>query len=104
MKALILAAGRGTRIRSVHGEHPKCLIRLTGTDSTILDQQICNLFEAGVREIGIVVGYEKEQIIEHVERTYARCLRRFHFIVNPIYAQTNNIYSLWMAREWLGDD
>ena len=104
MKALILAAGRGTRIRSVHGERPKCLISIDGTDSTILDQQIGNLFAAGVLEIGIVVGYEKDQIIEHVERTYTDCLRRFRFFVNPRYMETNNIYSLWMAREWVQDD
>jgi len=104
MKALILAAGRGTRIRSVHGERPKCLISIDGTDSTILDQQIGNLFAAGVPEIGIVVGYEKDQIIHHVRRTYAHCLRRFHFFVNPRYRETNNIYSLWTAREWVQGD
>ena len=85
MKALILAAGRGT-------------------DSTILDQQIGNLFAAGVLEIGIVVGYEKDQIIEHVERTYTHCLRRFRFFVNPRCMETNNICSLWIAREWVQDD
>ncbi len=51
MKALILAAGRGTRIRSVHGERPKCLIRLNDVGDTILDQQIENLFSAGVSNI-----------------------------------------------------
>ena len=40
MKAIILAAGQGTRIRSVNGEHPKCLITFNNTDWTILDQQI----------------------------------------------------------------
>jgi len=104
MKALILAAGRGTRIRSVHGERPKCLISIDGTDSTILDQQIGSLFAAGVREIGIVVGYEKDQIIDYVKRNYTHCLRRFRFFVNPRYMETNNIYSLWIARDWVQDD
>jgi L-glutamine-phosphate cytidylyltransferase len=99
MKALILAAGRGTRIRSVHAERPKCLISCEG--ETILDHQINGLLAAGVREIGIVVGYESEQILSHVCARYARNLEQFQFLFNPRFAETNNIYSLWVARAWL---
>jgi len=102
MKALILAAGRGTRIRSVHGERPKCLISCDG--ETILDYQINGLFAAGVHKIGIVVGYESEQILSHVCAQYGRDLGRFQFIFNPRFATTNNIYSLWVARTWLRGD
>ena len=101
MKAIILAAGQGTRIRPAHGECPKCLISFDHTGWTILDQQIDSLFLAGVEDIGIVVGYEKYQIIQHVRRNYRRSLDRFQFIENPAFAETNNIYSLWMARRWL---
>ena len=101
MKAIILAAGQGTRIREVHGARPKCLIPFDDTGWTILDQQIDALFAAGARDIGIVVGYEKEQIIRHVTRNYPASLHRFRFIENPAFAETNNIYSLWMARTWL---
>ncbi|HMI51538.1 MAG TPA: phosphocholine cytidylyltransferase family protein [Candidatus Saccharimonadales bacterium] len=99
MKALILAAGRGTRIRSIHGERPKCLISYEG--EAILDHQINGLFAAGIREIGIVVGYESGQIVRHVQARYRECLHRFQFLHNPKFETTNNIYSLWMAREWL---
>jgi L-glutamine-phosphate cytidylyltransferase len=99
MKALILAAGRGTRIRSIHGEHPKCLISSDG--EAILDHQIQGLFTAGIRSIGIVVGYEGQQIRKHVETRYRDQLHRFCFIRNPKFETTNNIYSLWVAREWL---
>src|SRR5215831_4508372 len=101
MKAVILAAGQGTRIRSVHSDCPKCLISCDNSGWTILDHQIDALFSTGVRDIGIVVGYEKNQIIRHVTRNYPRSLGRFRFIENPAFAETNNIYSLWMAREWL---
>ena len=101
MKALILAAGRGTRIRSSHGERPKCLIPFNNSQWTILDQQIHSLFSAGVTEIGIVVGYEKAQIVRHVVKNYPGSLRRFKLIENPDFAETNNIYSLWLARDWL---
>src|SRR5215467_12377208 len=101
MKGIILAAGQGTRIRSAHGDCPKCLIRFDYTGWTILDQQIDALFSADVSHIGIVVGYEKDQIIRHVTRNYRGSLYRFRFIENPAFAETNNIYSLWMARAWL---
>jgi choline kinase len=101
MKAVILAAGRGTRIRSVHGEHPKCLIEVD--NSTILDHQLDALSMVGISDVAIVVGYEKEQIVAHVN---ARRLftQRIHFIENPGFAITNNIYSLWLALDWLRDD
>ena len=102
MKAVILAAGQGTRIRSVHGEHPKCLIEVDNT--TILDHQLDSLSLAGIRDVAIVVGYEKEQIINHVMNRKGRNLQRIHFIENPAFAITNNIYSLWLALEWLRGD
>jgi L-glutamine-phosphate cytidylyltransferase len=104
MKAIILAAGQGTRIRSAHGDRPKCLIPFNNSKWTILDEQIENLLGASVQDIGIVVGYEKEQIIRHVTRNYWGSLRRFKFIENSRFAGTNNIYSLWLARGWLRGD
>jgi choline kinase len=98
MKALILAAGRGTRIQPAHKDQPKCLIRSSSIGWTILDHQIDGLFSAGIDEIGIVVGYEKDQITRHVYTNYRDCARLFHFIVNPLFATTNNIYSFWLAR------
>lgn len=100
MKALILAAGQGTRIRSAHA-YPKCLIPCNENGWTILDQQIDSLFSAGIKEIGIAVGYETDQIVRHVSRHYRRSLDRFRFIENAAFAETNNIYSLWLARDWL---
>jgi choline kinase len=100
MKALILAAGRGTRIHSVHGDHPKCLI-MSDDGRTILDTQIDSLLEAGITKIGIVVGYEKQQIIGHVFQHYRDLWDRFLFMENPRYATTNNIYSFWLAAKWL---
>lgn len=102
MKALILAAGQGTRIRAIHGEHPKCLIRVD--DRTILDHQLDSLRMAGIRDVGIVVGYEKEQIMRHVRSTYRDGSQRISFIENPAFASTNNIYSLWLARDWVGPE
>jgi choline kinase len=104
MKAIILAAGQGTRIRTAHGNHPKCLICCNSNGWTILDQQIDGLFAAGVKDIGLVVGYEKDQIMQHVARHYRRRLMHIDFIENARFAETNNIYSLWLARDWLRGD
>jgi L-glutamine-phosphate cytidylyltransferase len=104
MKALILAAGRGTRIHSVHGDHPKCLIQFNSSESTILDHQIESLFGVGVVNIGIVVGYEKDQIFQHVLTNYRDRRHQFSFIENPAFAKTNNIYSLWLAQPWLNGE
>jgi choline kinase len=104
MKALILAAGRGTRIHSVHGDRPKCLIRCNDDNATILDHQIESLFSAGVTNIGIVVGYEKDQIIRHVLTHHRQRSRHFFFIENPAFAKTNNIYSFWLAQPWLNGE
>jgi choline kinase len=54
--------------------------------------------------VAIVVGYKKEQIINHVMNRKASNLQRIHFIENQAFAITNNIYSLWLALEWLQND
>lgn len=102
MKAIILAAGQGKRIRSVHGEHPKCLIAVDNT--TILDHQLEALSMAGIDEVAIVVGYEKEQIIAHVDSARSHGSPSIRFFENPAFQITNNIYSLWLALEWLHGD
>jgi choline kinase len=102
MKAIILAAGQGTRIRSVHGEHPKCLIEVDNT--TILDHQLEALSMAGIDEVAIVVGYEKEQIITHVKSEKRVVGQRVRFFESTAFGITNNIYSLWLALEWLRGD
>jgi len=102
VKAVILAAGQGTRIRAVHGERPKCLIEVD--DTTILDHQLEALSTVGIRDVAIVVGYEKEQIINHVTSRKPSSVQRIHFIENPAFAITNNVYSLWLALEWVRGD
>jgi choline kinase len=102
MKAVILAAGRGTRIDAVTHGLPKCLLEFDGR--AILDHQIEALWAAGVSQIGIVIGHRGERIVEHVESAYPHAIDSFHFIRNPLFATTNNIYSLWLARGWVACD
>lgn len=100
MKAVILAAGLSSRIRAVANGLPKCLLPLG--DRTILDVQIESLFAAGVEAIQIVTGYGKEYILDHIASRHPEQCDSICLAVNPTFSSTNNIYSLWMARRWLG--
>lgn len=89
MKAIILAAGRGSRMRHMTDARPKCLVEFQGR--ALLDRQIGALHAAGIQDIGIVTGYRREMLAD-------RATREFH---NPRWAQTNMVASLAYAHEWL---
>jgi choline kinase len=89
MKAIILAAGRGSRMKTLTDEQPKCLTELRGR--TLLDWQLAALRGAGIAEIAIVTGYRRETLAD-------RGLVEFH---NPRWAETNMVSSLACAEEWL---
>jgi choline kinase len=102
MKAVILAAGRGTRIQGLTQGSPKCLLPFG--DKTILDFQLDSLLQAGISEVAIVVGHAEREIVDHVARHHLGKQPWITFISNPEFARTNNIYSLSLAKEWVGDD
>ncbi|MFQ5791408.1 MAG: sugar phosphate nucleotidyltransferase [Acidobacteriota bacterium] len=102
MKAVILAAGRGTRISSVTQGRPKSLLSVG--DRSILDFQIEGLFRVGVTELAVVVGYKEHEIVRHVVERHEDKMGHIHFVTNREFASTNNMYSLWLARHWLGDE
>lgn len=89
MKAIILAAGRGSRMQELTDDRPKCLVELRGR--TLLDWQLAALQGAGINEIGIVTGYKREQLA-------GRGLHEFH---NPRWTETNMVSSLECAEAWL---
>lgn len=91
LKAIILA-GRGSRMKSLTDECPKCLVALRG--KALLDWQLKALREAGITEIAIVTGYMRELLA-------GRGLKEFH---NPRWAETSMVGSLACALEWLNAD
>lgn len=95
MRAIILAAGRGSRMKDLTSSKPKCLVELH--QKPLLRYQIESLRSAGVREIGIVVGYASEKLSPYV--------REFDLKVfeNQQWADSNMVYSLCCARDWLLD-
>ncbi|MSQ98734.1 MAG: phosphocholine cytidylyltransferase family protein [Xanthomonadales bacterium] len=97
MHAIILAAGRGSRLAEFNPEgRPKCLMSFGGR--SLLARHLDLLYQFGVRQADLVVGYEADQVIEHVGRLSSRPDVAFHF--NPRYQQ-GSVISLRAARETL---
>jgi choline kinase len=92
MRAIILAAGKGSRLNGNSPESPKCLTVLGG--ETLIGRQIRLLRRAGIDDIGVVIGSQ-------AERVRRACGHGITYVENARYAQTNSLFSLWMARPLL---
>lgn len=93
MKAIILAAGKGTRLNGIELK-PKCLFEVGG--QTLLERQITTLRELGLDDIVLVLGFEAERIRSLYED-------QLSYVINSRFGETSSLYSLWLAREHLLD-
>ena len=101
MKALILNSGLGTRMGVLTSEHPKCMTEISPRE-TILSRQLRQVAEAGIPEAVITTG-----LFADVLENYCRSLDlplKLTFVHNPLFRETNYIYSIDCAREILDDD
>lgn len=96
MKAVILAAGRGTRLEPLTLEVPKCMVKVRGVP--MIDRLIARVREAGIDEIVVVSGHLHEVLSEHLAGSGC-CV-----VYNERYHDWGNFYSLLIAREAVGDD
>ncbi len=94
MKAVILAAGAATRLRPLTDHTPKCLLDIGG--KPLLGRTLETLQSREINEVVCVTGYRGDQIVRFVGREFPRM--KVEFVENERYAATNNIYSLWLAR------
>ena len=92
MRGIILAAGKGSRLNGTAGDKPKCLVEIGGL--TLVERQLQILERAGVDDVTIVVGCA-------ADRVRSQCGHRAAYIENTRFAETNSLYSLWMARALL---
>ncbi|MCZ6712211.1 MAG: aminotransferase class I/II-fold pyridoxal phosphate-dependent enzyme [Gammaproteobacteria bacterium] len=99
-QAIILAAGRGSRLHPLTQNIPKCLVQVGGT--SLIERALTALASQGVKEAVIVVGYKGEAIRDRIGLRFAEVDIRY--VEAPEYATTNNIRSLWDAREYLDRD
>lgn len=97
--ALLLAAGTGSRLFPLTKSSPKCLTLVN--EKSILERLIRNLKKQGFKRLVIVTGYKKECIVEVLGHQYGGMT--IEYIHSPLYRTTNNIYSLWMARDIINE-
>lgn len=101
MKALILNSGLGSRMGVLTAEHPKCMTEIAYGE-TILSRQLKMLVEAGIEDVVMTTGAFAEVLAD-----YCRSLElplRINYVYNSSYRETNYIYSIYCAREYLADD
>tara|TARA_B100000989_G_scaffold214088_1_gene162764 strand:+ start:23692 stop:24444 length:753 start_codon:yes stop_codon:yes gene_type:complete len=96
MKIIILAAGKGKRLRPLTNYKPKCLVKYN--NKPIIDYIIDSIDESSIDDIVIVNGYMRESLETHFKN------REFNFCFNPIFNSTNMLYSLFCAENFLDDD
>lgn len=102
MKALILNSGLGSRMGVLTTEHPKCMTDISARDS-VLSRQLRLLADAGVRDVVMTTGYYDEVLVEYCHSLGLAL--NYTFVKNPIYRETNYIYSIFCARDVLrGED
>jgi len=92
-KAVIVAAGESSRIRSLTQGRPKTLLAL-GKQS-ILERSLEALRQNGIRQIGLVVGHGRDELVRGLDASIA-------VLQNPFYKISNNMASLWFARSFVG--
>lgn len=93
MKALILAAGLGTRLAPITNDRPKSLVPVNG--QPIILKQIDNLHKNGITDITVVSGYKANILEEKIHALYPE----IRIIESVNYATTNNMYSAYLAHE-----
>ena len=101
MKALILNSGLGSRMGVLTSEHPKCMTEISYKE-TILSRQLKQIAESGIQEVIMTTG-----LFDSVLVNYCQSLDlpiHITFVKNPNYENTNYIYSIYCAKEYLHDD
>ena len=97
MIAVILAAGMASRLRPLTDDRPKCLLQVG--NRCLLQRTVDALVSAGIGELVVVTGYRGNMIRDFLNGHYRDV--QFHFIDNPDYPTTNNIYSLWLTKSFV---
>jgi len=97
MKAIILAAGIGSRIHPLTDNCPKSLLKIY--DKTILEMMISHIQDCHINEIVFVTGYLEEQIKEYVNINFSDL--KAYFVTNEKYAETNTGFSLLLAKDFV---
>ena len=97
MQALILAAGMGKRLGEYTQNNTKCMLEVNGV--RLIDRTLEILHGAGVSRVVLVVGYKGQNVKDYVGNEYKGI--QIEYVDNPVYDKTNNIYSLYLAKDYM---
>ena len=97
MQAIILAAGMGKRLKQLTNNNTKCMVKVNGT--SIISRILLQLDEFNLSKIVIVTGYKGEELKEYIKTLNINT--NIVYVDNNIYDKTNNIYSLYLAKDYL---
>lgn len=101
MKALILNSGTGSRMGVLTSEHPKCMTEISNTE-TILSRQLKMIANAGIEEVIMTTGKFDNILVNYCQNLELPL--HITYVKNPVFKDTNYIYSIYCAREFLDDD
>lgn len=97
MKALILAAGLGTRLAPITDDFPKCMTEVA-EGKTIIEKQIDNLHSVGITDITVISGYKADLLKSYLESKY----KGLNIVESVDYRTTNNMYSAFLGAPYVG--
>lgn len=97
MQAVILAAGMGKRLGELTKGNTKCMIEVGG--ETLISRLLHQLDRYNLSRIVMVVGYKAKELQDHLATLSVKT--KIEFVENSVYDKTNNIYSLYLAKDWL---
>lgn len=100
MQAIILAAGMGKRLKELTSHATKCMVEVNGV--SMIARALSQLDALNLQRIVLVVGYEGQKLMDFVDSLDIRT--PIEYVNNDVYYKTNNIYSLFLAREHLVQD
>lgn len=100
MQAIILAAGMGKRLKELTSNATKCMVEVNGV--TMIERALSQLDALKLDRIVIVVGYEGQKLIDYISMLEVQT--RIEYVSNDVYYKTNNIYSLYLAKDYLVQD
>ncbi|MDO4949957.1 MAG: aminotransferase class I/II-fold pyridoxal phosphate-dependent enzyme [Bacteroidales bacterium] len=100
MQAIILAAGMGKRLGEYTRDNTKCMLEVNGI--RLIDRTLEHLHRLRVSRVVLVVGYKNQNVKDYVGHDYKGT--PIVYVDNDIYDKTNNIYSLFLAKDFLQED
>ena len=102
MQAIMLAAGKGSRLGKYTKDNTKCMLNVHG--KTLLERAIDALLEANIKDFIVVLGYKGENVKKYIKEKELDKKINITYIDNNVYDTTNNIYSLYLAKDYLVKD